>query len=489
MDVRWVNTGSISIFLVLSTVAYSFQFFLSSQPFFAASWDGNFTENIYQDKIHRYDYGIADDLVDALIVFFDKFPDLSLTLQEDIMDFMLQNVLQTATGANAKTITSLIPANPRKLKRVQQAGGTFMYRYQDMIKSNKWLNKYGFCLDAIREGPSTIPNAGRGAFATRDIPKGETITVTPIVHVASTDLLDMYPIKTESSDSTTKTVYDNNKEAMGRQLLINYSFGHPESSLLLIPVGPQVTLINHGGKTANAYITWSGQKGDVIENGMGYFDDSVDELSKVQEIVFHMKLVALTDIKEGDEITLNYGDSWQKEWDEYESEFKELLEGEAHPLKADDMKAMYKNKPYETLATLKERPYPEHVHLACFLETDERPDGTLMTNQKFGWDITQFRLPVNYDEFNGAHFYRVNVLGRHEAPSFFYNYTVRARISDGDDGIEDVFNVPHDACTFVDSPYTSDIHLPWAFRHFIEINDADFPMKWRDLGLNDEGDY
>jgi hypothetical protein len=454
----------------------------------AASWDGNFTENIYQDKIHRYDYEIADDLVDALITFFDNYPNLSLTMQEDIMDFMLQKVLRTATGANAKTITSLIPANPRKLKRVQQVGGSFMYRYQDMIKSNNWLNKNGICLDAIHGGPSTIPNAGRGAFATRNIRKGETITVTPMVHVASTDLMDMYPIKTESSGSTNKTLYDHSDKALEQQLLINYAFGHPESSLLLVPVGPQVTLINHGGKTANAYITWSGKRGDVIENGKAYFDDSVEELSKVKEIVFNMKIVALTDIKKGEEITMNYGDSWQKEWNRYQTEFTELREGTEHPLKADDMKAMYKHKPYETLATLQENPYPELVHLACILETEERPDGTLMTDQKHGWDITQFTAPVNYDDFNGAHFYRVNVLGRHEAPIFFYNYTVRARISDDEDGIEVVYNVPHHACTFVDSPYTSDIHLPWAFRHFIEIKDSDFPTKWRDLGFHEEID-
>ncbi|KAG7372016.1 hypothetical protein IV203_018159 [Nitzschia inconspicua] len=133
---------------------------------FGSSWDGNLTENFYQDKIHRYDYDIADDLVESLIAFFDKFPNLSLDMQEDVMDFMLQKILRTATGANAKTINSLIPANPRKLKKVKEAGGTFMYQYQDMIKSNKWLHENGFCLNAIRQGPSTIPHAGRGAFAT-----------------------------------------------------------------------------------------------------------------------------------------------------------------------------------------------------------------------------------------------------------------------------------------------------------------------------------
>jgi SET domain len=456
--------------------------------FATAEWDGNFTENIYQDKIHRYDYEIADNLVDALIGLLDKFPDLSLGMQEDIMDFMLQKVLRTAAGANAKTITSLIPDNPRKLKRVKEVGGTFMYRYQDMIKSNKWLHENGFCLDAIRQGPSKIPNAGRGAFATRDIARGETITVSPMVHIADSDLMEMYPILTLKEGQTTKTVYDQKDEEqpMEMQILLNYAFGHPESSLLLVPVGPHVSLINHGGKRTNAYITWAGKKDDIIENGKVYMDYSVEALSTIREVVFNMKIVALTNIKEGDEITLDYGDSWQQAWNKYQAEFKEVLEGTEHPLKTDDLKAMYKDKPFETVATLTENPYPENVHLACFLETEERPDGTLMTHQKHGWDIVQFSDPVDYDDFDGQTFYRVHALDREEAPGHFYNYTVRARISHAADGIEDVHNVPHDACTFVDMPYTSDIHLPWAFRHFIEIKDSHFPINWRDLRLAEE---
>lgn len=451
---------------------------------FSAEWDGNFTENIYHDKIHRYDYEIADDLVDALIALFDKFPDLSLDMQEDVMDFMLQKVLRTATGANAKTINSLIPANPRKLKKVKEAGGTFMYRYQDMIKSSKWLHENGFCLDAIRQGPSTIPNAGRGAFATRNIETGETITVSPMVHIANDDIMDMYPIlSTTMEDGTTRAEYETSEGPMGEQILINYAFGHPESSLLLVPLGPQVTLINHGGKKANAYITWSGKKGDIIGNGKAYMEDSVEELSTVRQIVFNMKVVALSNIKEGDEITIDYGESWQAAWEEHEADFLENLEGTEHPLKADDMKTMYQDKPLETMNTVKENQYPEGVHVACFLETQERPDGILMTHQKYGWDIVDFLDPATYDDFDGDHFYRVDVLDRYEAPGFFYNYTVRARLSNADDGIEDVHNVPHYACTFVDLPYQSDLHLPSAFRHFIEIRDSHFPVAWRNLPL------
>ncbi|KAG7372017.1 hypothetical protein IV203_018160 [Nitzschia inconspicua] len=144
-----------------------------------------------------------------------------------------------------------------------------------------------------------------------------------MVHIASTDLMEMYPILTESKIETTCTIYDKSKERIGEQVLVNYAFGHPESSL--VPLGTQVTLINHGGKQANAFIAWNGEKGDVIENGHSYLYNSVEELSGVAEIVFDMKIVALADIKEGAEITLNYGDSWQEAWDEYVAWFSKRI--------------------------------------------------------------------------------------------------------------------------------------------------------------------
>ncbi|KAL3935589.1 MAG: hypothetical protein SGARI_002914 [Bacillariaceae sp.] len=439
---------------------------------FGDDWDGHFTENVFQDKIHRYDYDIADNLVDALIAFYDNFTDLSIDLSEDVMDFFLGNVLQTATGANAKMIRSLIPDNPRKLKKVKEAGGTFMYRYQDMIKSEKWLEENGFCLGNIRMGPSKIPNAGRGAFATRDIAKGEIITVTPMLHVADRDMMDMYPIHTHPHE---------------QQLLLNYAFGHPRSTMLLLPIGPQAMLINHGGaENNNALLQWSIKSSDVTRGRREYLEYTVDEMAAVSDIALVMKIVARKDIKAGEEITLDYGHDWQDAWDAYTAEWNQHAKGKEHPLKADDLNVMYKEKPFETVETSLDNLYPVDVHLACFLETVDRPDGMLMTHQKQGWDITNFDEPKTEHAYDGNALFKVTVLTREQAPGFFYNYTVRARTGDGDKDIEEVMNVPHSACTFINMPYTSDIHLPWAFRHSIEIPGPIFPRKWLNIEENVE---
>jgi hypothetical protein len=449
---------------------------------FGDVWDGNFTENIYQDKIHRYDYNIADEIVNKMVDLYEKHPDLSLDMKEDIMDFMLQKVLTTVAGPNAKTINALIPDNPRKLKKVQEAGGTFMYRYRDMIRTNEWLEENGFCLDTIRQGVSTIPNAGRGAFAARDIKKGETITITPMVHIADKDLLTMYPIEfvENEKNDTIEEKYDESGGPLGKQILLNYAFGHPESSMVFVPTGPQVTLINNGAKYANAHVKWA-ESDDPIENPSGYLDLSVDDMAQVKESVLMMKVVAARDIGVGEEITINYGNSWQKAWDSYEKEWKLTKEGRPHPLKAEDLRIMYKNKPLETPETIDENSYPEDVLTFCFLFTTERPDGEQMTNQEFGTEINQFIGPTKYEAYDSKILYMVGVLDRKKAPGFFYNYTVRASLGENENEFADVVDVPHSACTFFDSHYSSDIHLEDAFRHPIGMPESLIPVSWRNL--------
>jgi hypothetical protein len=437
---------------------------------FGDIWDGNYTDDQYQDKIHRYDYDDADKIIEALLDFYNDFPDLSLELQEDILDFFLDKVLGTAAGKHAKTIKSLIPANPRKLKKVQQAGGSFVYRYPDMIQSTKWLETNGFCLDTLKSGPSNIPNAGRGAFATRQFGQGQTITISPMLHVADKDLMTMYPIITVTDEKTGQVEhdYDRTTQPIGKQLFLNYCFGHAESSLLLFPLGSMVTLINHSAKSPNAYITWSMRKDNNLSNKHQYHDYTVDELAQVDKVVLMMKVVALRDIAADEEILLDYGPDWEASWQDYRTKWETTKES-SHPLKAEDVRAFYKNRPLETVHTIQRNPYPPNMATACFLDTRERPDGQPMVDTATSFDITEWFEPATFEAYQGSRLFIVDVLDRQEAPGFFYNYTVNARV--GDTKFEQAVNIPHTACTFVDKPYTSDIHTKGAFRHPIGIID------------------
>lgn len=449
---------------------------------FGETWDSSTNaDDSFQEKLTRWDYQHADQILDAIVKFMDAYDnDLTPDLKEDILNFMLEKILSTAAGKRAKVIRSLIPENPNKLKKVQEMGGTFLYRNSDMIKSQKWLKKHAICMDDLRIGKSTILEAGRGAFATREVKKGKIIVPSPMIHIANEDLLDMYQIAETPAEGDEVVLEHDMTKFLGKQLLLNYCYGHRESSVLLFPIGNQVNLINHAPKgKANAYITWSRHK--HVTNDHSLHDLSVDELAKHSRVGVVMVVQALRDIKVGEEIFIDYGDEWAEAWDEHVATWKrEYGNGKAWDLKAEDMREQYKNIPFVTELVDGVNPYPPSVATTCYLKTDEVPDGTPRRTED-GTEIFRFSDEMTPENFTGADMYVCDVLSRSEKlnDGNLYNYTVLAKIADDD--IVQVKDVPHVAITFVDQPYQSDIHFENAFRHKIAIPDRDFPQAWRNL--------
>jgi hypothetical protein len=54
------------------------------------------------------------------------------------------------------------------------------------------LEENGQCMDNIKDGVSTIPDAGRGAFANRFIPKGGLVAPAPLIHIPDRSIFTMY---------------------------------------------------------------------------------------------------------------------------------------------------------------------------------------------------------------------------------------------------------------------------------------------------------
>ena len=113
-----------------------------------------------------------------------------------------------------------------------------------------WIEKNGLCMENILPLPSTIPHAGQGAFAQYAIGKDDIIIPAPLLQIMDRDALALWD--------------DDSGERVNDQLLLNYCFGHPESTLLLCP-NTQAVLINHcsrrkencGPNGPNAAIRWS----------------------------------------------------------------------------------------------------------------------------------------------------------------------------------------------------------------------------------------
>ena len=107
-------------------------------------------------------------------------------------------------------------------------------------------------MDNLVVGGSTIPNAGRGAFARRSLKKGETIAPVPLLHMSDKAMVNMHEL-----DEDSEHVFRKSPNVIHQQLFLNYCLGHPESNMLFFPAGGIVSMINHDSKKPNAKLVWS----------------------------------------------------------------------------------------------------------------------------------------------------------------------------------------------------------------------------------------
>jgi hypothetical protein len=346
-------------------------------------------------------------------------------------------------------------------------------------------------VDNLVVGKSTIPDAGRGAFARRPIKKDEVISPVPMLPILNEEVFEQYTFTKETIDpKTNKTivVFDDSVASSGYHLMLNYAYGHPESFLMLLPMAPMVNYVNHANDPSqiNAYLQWA--KHEDIYNDHALHDLEVERIRIKNPRHVTMELVAYKDIAIGDEILVSYGDDWAKEYAKYKARFNALhpdIENEKYPLKALELRTLYKNKPYPVNIQEGQTPYPPGVITGCFIESiDDLPDGSIKYNA-MNQQVAQFSAPRTRDELMGQNLNVCDLIDRYEYVDTIdgttkYNYTVHThKFMESPPVIIEVRHVPHYAVTLIDSPYTSDIHIPGAFRRWINIEDQRFPQSWR----------
>jgi hypothetical protein len=167
-----------------------------------------------------------------------------------------------------------------------------------------WVRANGMCLENFRPGKSTaIPQAGRGAIAQFPMTKGEIVAPAPLLQI-----MDKKALITYAKDRQGRW-----KET-GKQLLLNYCFGHPQSSLLLCPQ-TGVVLINHcslrtkecGSKGPNARINWAGNWHASTKK---WRKMSLKDMAKETTGGLAFDVVATRDIRPGEEVFIDYGIEW-----------------------------------------------------------------------------------------------------------------------------------------------------------------------------------
>jgi len=186
-------------------------------------------------------------------------------------------------------VASILPKTALELERVaERSHGRMPYLSEALAKevslkkrSPEWLVENGRCVDNIRPGRSTLPFAGRGAIAQRFIARGEVVVPVPLIQIMDKDVLTIWKeVENENGDL--------DEVPTGKQLLMNYVFGHEESSLLLFPITNAI-LINHcsnrtkecGEDGPNAEFYWDTEWDRDTKRWLGM---TLDEIAQVRVI-------------------------------------------------------------------------------------------------------------------------------------------------------------------------------------------------------------
>lgn len=332
-------------------------------------------------------------------------------------------------------------------------------------------------MDTIRPAKSTIPGAGRGAFANRQIAVGEVIAPAPMVHITDRTLLDIrepLPPSVLGDEMEGVALSD---AVVGKQLLLNYCMGHNSSTMLLCSVGAGTAYINHASEP-NAELRWSTQPG--LHNAT-WMERTPDELDGELSLGLMMEYVATRPIMPGEEIFVHYGTEWENAWEDH------LAAWNPEPDAKTYVDASMLNRVFSgmSLLTLGEQiqTIPRNIQTSCYyhyvpddMDSDEMEEGGVFTKQ---W--------VPSMELDDANLRSCRILYRHEHENGMEDYTVRVLNNEEthhsakvpDDMRLIVTNVPRDAIVFTDRMYTTDQHLKSAFRHEAMIPDYLMPEAWK----------
>lgn len=406
----------------------------------------------------KEDYTRTKSIVDALIGFHEKHPDLS---EEQWIDILFR--MRTEMMMGESNAAGLLP---NTLKSLMKANQTSLANMSLTERSLDWLKENGQCLDNIQEGVSTIPGAGRGAFATRYLPKGTVVSPAPLMQIMDK-----------------RTLLSQTKSNCSQQLLWNYCFGHRKSEILLCPT-THVTLINHGAQRANVEIRWG-------ESSSNRFNASVNNrLEELEAMMAHgsdyslmtsrlsFDFFATKNIKPGDEIFLNYGKEWDDAFSRHVAQWTKpdsantfipsnvLNRGNAPLMMSDDPRMIHQG--YECRL----EPFAIETSHVAHLEEDYFSNPTIKVEN---WN-DQLKMLVKDNKF--LVWYPCELLSIDESGDTYKTHVYSKNLPKRK-LIRSHRGVPRKAIRYTDRPYHSDQHLAFSFRHYIPIPDSMFPLRWR----------
>lgn len=360
-----------------------------------------------------------------------------------------------------------LPAIQHSLRQWYQPNAT---------RSLEWLKEHGTCLDVMETAPSTISGAGRGAFAKKSFEAGEVVTTSPLIHILDKSILELWEIGSDPTDPQRLI----RRKRIGTQLVINYCFSHPETTLALCPYGKGINSINHSSEKVNLRVEWPADQ--FLNHNASYITMPPNQWNTLKpQLAIHY--VATKPIAPGEELFLDYGPTWQEAWEKHVLEWR--LSDIMHPLPhgQDYVNSVEWNRQHNStdiLWTAEEieenytRENPPYLQLRC------HSDLLSLHHSRY------YKLKWEGDFIDGAenpeYGLPCRVTGRiRRGDTYDYDVIIDTIANHGAREIQEVqrSNVPRRLLKWFDKPHTTDIHLHLSFRQPLGLPDSMVSKEWK----------
>ena len=421
----------------------------------------------------------------------------------------LKSLIESLKPRVARLIPNTVDEYNHILSETSESGTedslTFMLAESTINKPTmEWIEENGICMDNIKPGKSVIPYASRGAIANRYIEKGSIVTPVPLLNIVDKDLLKIWDVV----DEETGKFYDQDElgdkaqNIIGEQIILNYCFGHIKSKLILCPQSNAI-LINHcssrtgaihdhdsDGNTScsiegpNARLQWASGWDPDTADWLKMSLDVIEEKTKEEMRGLSLEIVAMRDILPGEEVTIDYGENWEKAWEKHVKNW--VAPSDDLGISYIPIRELIEKKDFRTIDELTENPYPDNAQLICYVYTNEEeaPERDVEKQQQQEQDNEMEEQMSGHDfiPVNGMHeesyISPCEILKRPEGVTGGDGYTVRVYEASG--RRVRLTHYPEESISFQTKKYKSDMHLRGTFRHFIEIDDEIFPESWKE---------
>jgi hypothetical protein len=351
-------------------------------------------------------------------------------------------------------VADLLPRSEYALNKAIEQG---LARSKLLDRTRDWMQLEGTCLDAIRQDASSQESKGRGAFATQFLEKGTVIMTTPVIPVQQSSFV---------------MKLNHNQDNRTQQLLLNYCLGHRHATTLYCPT-TSVALMNHDAISPNVKLQWK-EPSTFLQ---GSLEEYLNPTKRNNMLV--LEYIAIRDIQQDDELILGYGKEWE---DAYQRHLNHgVSAGSNTP--APELSVQLYNKFAKESLVLSQH-VPSHLRSECLVY----PQLPMMKDRNQWEDFFSNRMvdKKSWPKDRKRLYHHNDVIGWY--PCTVVSMQPGGKSYDVHIFQQDLFHTevgrrfrgtPRVRIRFVNAPYQSDQHLPWAFRHYISIPDEIFPLRWR----------